>query len=278
MTLEIVLPETGKNLTTKDAVFSILAEGETKTLTQLQREMKRKYKKSVSFQAVLKAVHALHTAKVIHKERKFYSLNKDWIFETRRYLDHLYTNHFKVTQPVKKVEMSKDITVYTVSNLLELDRLWNDLLTTWAKQEIQNKVNVCKGKHAWWLLPRLQEEDILHDFMIKQEIRTYNLFTSNTSLDRQALKYYQSKGEHAKIKKEKDNSYFSAFGTFLLKFDIPQKTAKELQKIYEDTQKLEDLDLKKAADLFKQEESIEVMVIKDETLSRNLQEEIIKEF
>ena len=47
MTLEIVLPQMGKALTTKDAVFSILAEGEAKTLTQLQREMKRRYKKLI---------------------------------------------------------------------------------------------------------------------------------------------------------------------------------------------------------------------------------------
>src|SRR3989338_5855104 len=176
MTLDLIIPEAeGRSKSVKDCVFSLLAEGAPKTLTQLQREMKRRYHKSVSFQAVLKAVHALHQSGVIHKEKKLYSLNKDWIFETRNYLDRLYLEHFKVAKPLKKVELGTDVTIYTVSNLLELDRLWNDLLVTWAKKETENKANACKGNHCWWLLPRLQEEDILHDVMIKQGITTYNL-------------------------------------------------------------------------------------------------------
>ncbi|MEK6825308.1 MAG: hypothetical protein AABY00_00825 [Nanoarchaeota archaeon] len=280
MTLELVLPEMGKEITTKDAVFSILAEGEPRTATQLQRELRRRYKKSVSFQAVLKAVRTLQESRVLVKEKKTYFLNKDWIFETRQYLDRLYTEHFKVAKPIKKVEMGKDITIYTVSNLLELDRLWNDLLTTWAKQETANKTNVCKGRHCFWLLLRLQEEDILHDLMLQKGVITYNVITSNTPLDKQAGKYYAHKGEHTKISLNKDSEdkYLAAFGNFVLKFNIPENINKELEKIYQKTKKPQDLDLKKATDIFKETVSIEVTVIKDEMLARQVQKEIISRF
>jgi hypothetical protein len=263
-------------LHTKDALFSILAEGEGKTATQLQREIKKRYKKSVSFQAVLKAVRALIASHVLTKEKKLYTLNKDWIFEARKYLDSLYTEHFKVARPLKKVEMSKDITIYTVSNLFELDRLWNDLLTSWAKQSSSHKINVCRGKHAWWLLSRLEEEDILHNFMLAQGVKTYNIITSKTPLDKQAQKYYQDKGENTKILSTKQRSevYLASFGPYILKFELPLLLEKRLEEIYT----AKDIDLKRITDLFNHHESIEITLIKDELLASQTQKEMMDSF
>ena len=195
MTLEIVLPEANvKDRTVKDLVFSILVDDEAKTLTQLHRGIKRKYGRSVSFQAVIKAVKSLISHEVLVKETRFYSISKDWVFETRNFFDKLYSEHFKVKRPMKKIELGKEIIVYTVANLLELDKLWNDLLTNWAKKEEEDKRNVWKGRHCWWLIPRLQEEDILHDLFEKNKIKTYNLLIENTLLDKIAVKYYRKKG------------------------------------------------------------------------------------
>ena len=261
MVLEIVIPETGsKNKTVKDMVFSILIDDISKTLTQLHKEIKRRYGVSVSFQAVIKAVHSLLDSSVLIKEKKLYSIDKDWIFRSRNFFDNLYTEHFKVKKPVKKVELSKNITVYTVHNLLELDRLWNDLLTNWAKEEKKDKRNCWRGKHAWWLIPRLQEEDILHDFLIKHNVKTYNLWIDNTPLDKLAIKYYSRKNEFTKINtriKLEIDSHIAAFGDNIIKFEIPTKISKELERIYKKTNKLKDLDIKQVIDIFKENTEIE---------------------
>ncbi len=282
MTLELVIPERSmKEKTTKDLVFSILAEDTSKTLTQLHKEIKRKYGFTVTFQAVIKAVNSLLSSHVIVKDEKKYSLNKDWIFETRKFFDKLYTDHFKVKKPMKKVELGKDLTVYTVTNLLELDRLWNDLLTAWAKDEKEDKRNCWKGKHAWWLIPRLQEEDILHDFMIKRNIKTYNLWTEKTVLDKLASRYYSRKNEFAKIKaqiKLTKDTHIAAFGDILIKFEIPATLSKKLDKVYKNTKKLEDLDIKHVIDLFKENTEIEFTVIKDKLIADKIKEDIISHF
>ena len=71
MTIEIVIPEkNAEDRSTKDLVFSILSEEESKTLTQLHREIKRRYGVSVTFQAVIKAVNSLIKNKVITKTEK----------------------------------------------------------------------------------------------------------------------------------------------------------------------------------------------------------------
>ena len=181
---------------------------------------------------------------------------------------------------MKKVELGRDIIIYTVNNLLELDRLWNDLLTNWCKEETKDKRNCWKGKHAWWLIPRLQEEYILHDLMIKSNIKTYNLWTENTLLDKVATKYYSKKNEFAKIKRlnSKADKHITAFGESLIKFEIPQNLSKKLEILYKKTKKLEDLDIKKAIDIFKENTEIEVTLIKDKLLADKIKEEIIRYF
>ena len=279
--IEIALPELeNKENNVKDLVFSILAEGTPQTITQLQRELRRRYQKSVSFQAVMKAAIALVEKKVLQKEAMQYSLAREWIFESRNFLDRLYRIHFNVQEPIKKVELGKQIIVYTVSNLLELDRLWNDLLTNWAKNEKEDKRNVWKGKHCWWLVPRLQEEDLLHDFLIKQKIETYNLITSKTILDKIALKYYLKKGENVKMITDKIDKdlHISSFGEFLVKFEIPEQISIQLEKVYAKAKHAENIDLKQVLDIFKETQQIEVTVLQDKMLADKIKEEIIREF
>ncbi len=281
--IEIAVPEfnlKNKEKTTKDLVFSILVEESPKTLTQLHREIKKRYGISVSFQAVIKAINSLLSHDIIIKEARLYSLNKDWIFETRNFFDKIYSEQFKVNRPMKKIELGKDVTIYTVHNLLELDKLWNDLLTNWAKHEAKDKRNVWKGRHCWWLIPRLQEEDILHDFLLKQNIKTYNLVFNKTLLDKLSLRYYANKGEYIKsIKKDKSlNVDLSAFGEYILKCEIPQDIYNKLEKIYQKTKKIQDLNLKEVLDIFKENSEIEVTLIKDKFLADKIKEDIIKKF
>lgn len=281
MVLEIVIPERNEKGSVKDLVFTILSEDREKTLTQLHKEMKKKFGVSVSFQAVMKAVSSLVESDVLVRKRKLYSLNKNWIFETRSFFDKLYSEHFKVKKPMKRVEMGKEITVYTVHNLLELDKLWNELLMSWAKSERKDKRNCWKGRHAWWVVPRLQEEDLLHDFMIEQGVKTYNLWTRKTPLDRMAAKYYSKKNEHAKFRNKRDSEkdeHIAAFGDTLIKFEIPSVLSKKLDRIYSKTKRIEDLDVKEAIDLFKENVEIEFVVIRDRFLADSVKEDIISSF
>lgn len=282
MVIEILMPEVNnKDKNVKDLVFSILTEGNSRTLTQLHREIKKRYGLIVSFQAVMKAVNSLIEKKVLLKEEKNYTISREWVFESRNFIDKLYRVYFNVNEPIKKVELGKEITVYTVTNLLELDRLWSDILTDWAKKETEEKINVWKGKHCWWLIPRLQEEDMLHDFFAQKKIQTYNLLNSDTLLDKISVKYYQEKKENVKISKkikiEKD-THISAFGDKVLKFEIPQQLSEKLEVIYKKTKKIEDLNLKRVLDIFKENSLIEVTVIQDTFFANKIKEEVVSSF
>ncbi len=279
--IEIVVPEINtKNKNVKDIVFSILGDGEPRTISQIHREMKKVYGMSVSFQAVLKAVNSFIENKILAKNDKMYKINPEWIFEARNFMDKLYRIYFNVAEPIKKIELGKEISVYTVTNLLELDRLWSDILFNWARNEENDKRNVWKGKHCWWLIPRLHEEDILHDTLLKKGVKTYNLISENTVLDKIALEYYKNKKENVKIKKLqlKGDFHISAFGEFILKFEVPDEISKKIERIYQKAKKIEDIKLKEILDIFKQNTEIEVIIIKDKYLADKIKEEVINYF
>ena len=76
--IEIAIPERdSRGRKTKDLIFSILTDDDKKTLTQLHRELKKRYGFSVSFQSVIKAVNSLLEKGMISKDQKEYFLNND---------------------------------------------------------------------------------------------------------------------------------------------------------------------------------------------------------
>ncbi len=282
MAFEVLLPdENPSSASTKDLVFSVLAEGKHRTLTQIHRELKSRFGVSVSFQAVIKAVRSLSSSGVLERSAMLYSLRKEWIFEAKRFFDKVYMEHFKVKRPMKATKVVGGVRVFTVNNLLELDTMWNDLLVDWASHERKDKRNVWRGMHCWWLLPRLQEEDLLHDFLLKYKVETYNVITGSTKFDRWALKYYSEKGIRIRIDpKAGPVSWLNvtSFGDNYMKFEIPAEVGGQLDAIYRRARSMEDIDLKKVMDIFKRNCEMQVVVINDSMLAEKLKEEIIARF
>ena len=100
-------------------------------------------------------------------------------------------------------------------------------------------------------------------------------------LDKVAVKYYSRKNEFAKIatrRKPPKDSHIAAFGENVIKFEIPSHLSEKLEKIYQHTKKLEDIDIKYAIDVFKENAEIECTVIKDRLIADKIKEEIISHF
>ena len=100
-------------------------------------------------------------------------------------------------------------------------------------------------------------------------------------LDKLSLKYYQDRREKAKISRNnklKTKTQISAFGDFVIKFNIPENISKRLEKIYQKTKNLNNLDLKEVLDIFKQKTEIELTLIKDKFFADKLKEDIISYF
>ncbi len=78
MTLQLTLP-LGKNTDVKSLVFTILTKEYPLKLIELTNYIRKRYGKSVTFQAVRKAVLGLMEEEVLQQESYGYSISKEWV-------------------------------------------------------------------------------------------------------------------------------------------------------------------------------------------------------
>jgi len=122
MTIEYVLPF-GKKDNVKNLVFSILTKEYPLKIIELTNFIKKRYGKSVTFQAVRKAILELVEDSVLVKEGKEFSINKQWVLETKKTLDTLYSDLNKERTRARGVESIKgEVSVFTFGSLNEMMR------------------------------------------------------------------------------------------------------------------------------------------------------------
>lgn len=278
MALEILIPETGKEKKTKDMIFSILVDNPYLTLTLLQKKIKSLYGITITLQSIIKAINSLLENKVILKENKKYFINKEWVLDVKNYFDNLYFDVLNINNLNRKINYSKNVSIYFLDNLFELDRLWSDFLINWIEKEKKDKRNVWQGKHCWWLIPRIQNEELLHDQFDRYNVKTYNLISRNTLLDKLAYNYYTSRKESVKIIKKDIAEDISCFGDYVFKYKIPTQIYIKLEEIYLSTKSVDRLDINSINKVFKEKGEIEVTIIKDNFLADKIKTDIINQF
>jgi hypothetical protein len=274
MTIEIIIPEKLKNSKVKDAIIYLLIEEKEKTLTQLHRSI-QKQGITASFQAIIKATRLLVEQKVITNNNKKYSIDFNWIKENKEFFDNLYKDNIKINN-IEKINKNENITTYKLNNLLELDKLWWDLLIEWANRKEKNKINIWKGQHMWWLIPRIEDEDYLREFLNLKNIKSYFILENNNYLDKIASEYYLKKNEYVKIIPEKSDidEEINVFGEYILKFKRTKEIKEKIKKIYKNKK----IDISEITKLFNKKTNIEVTIIKDKFISEKISYELLKVF
>lgn len=274
MTINITIPENFKNSKVKDIIINILLNDKNKTLTQIHRSIK-KQGINTSFQAVIKATKILIEQDILISNNKQYSINFDWIKKNKEFFDKLYKENLKHIK-TEKINKNEDIVIYKVSSLFELDKLWWDLLMEWANKEEKNKINIWKGQHMWWLIPRIEDETHLRDFLDRKEIKSYFILENNNNLDKIAKDYYIKKKEKVKIIKQINDldEEINIFGDNILRFKRPKEIKEKIKEIYKNKK----IDIEKITSLFNKKTEIEVSLVKDRFISAKICEDLIKKF
>src|SRR3989344_9251249 len=89
MTLQITLPF-GREDNVKNLVFSILTKEHPLKIIELTNFIRKRYGKSVTFQAVRKAILQLVEENVLLRKDNQFSINKEWVVNSKKQLDSLY--------------------------------------------------------------------------------------------------------------------------------------------------------------------------------------------
>ena len=88
--LKLSIPQLGEDTkNVKDLVFTVLTQEQPLSLIKLTNRIQSQYNLHITYQAVRKAVATLLKQKVLIKEKRQYSINKDWVLKLKSFLPRL---------------------------------------------------------------------------------------------------------------------------------------------------------------------------------------------
>lgn len=283
MTLEITLPWTKKG-SVEGLVFTILSKEYPLRLIDLMNFIRKRYGKSVTFQAVRKSVLQLIDKGVLVETKHKYQISKEWVLNSKKLIDELHEEIIKDKSKTKTVESIKgEVSVFTFNSIKELMNFWQDIIDDWYKNINKStyKVNCHQAAHVWeiLLLPEI-EKKVMHQLKQKN-IKSYSLTTSNTLLDRQSAQFYKKLGiinNIASPSSNFDKSYYVAtYGDLIVQTQYPQETVKLLDDFYKKTKSLKDVDLIELSNIVNKKVKCKLTVIKNLAMAKQINKSIISQ-
>lgn len=281
MALRTSLPF-GKKEGVKDLVFTILSKEYPLRIIQLTNFIKKRYGKSVTFQAVRKAVLELTSEGVLIKREDKFSINQKWVLETKTMLSELFDDLNKnLTTPKDVHSVSEEVSVFTFHSLNELMKFWQDLIDDWFAnfKKGDYHINCYQAAHAWEGLLHLDKEKELMGQLKKKGILSYILSKGNTPLDRNIRKFYKSVGIKVSINSSMssfDKSYYvGTYGDLVVQTQYPEEIVKDLDCFFRKNKTIKDFDLKELSDIVNRKVAIKLTVIKNLAMVKQINNSII---
>ena len=283
MAIEFILPF-GNKSSAKNIVFSILVKESPLKIIELTNYMRKRYGKSITFQAVRKAALELVREGVLTKENKEFSINKAWVLEVKKTIDAMYVDLSKEKTPPRGIQSIKgELSVFTFESANELMKFWQELVDDWFKnfKDGGYPVNCYQAAHIWEVLLHLEQEEKIMKQLVRKGVTPYALITSNTPLDKNIEKYYKRIGVKTKIDKSSssfDKSYYvGTYGDLIVQTTYPKKLVKELDLFFKANRSLEKLDLSKLLDIVNQQMPMKLTVIKSLEMAKQINKSIISQ-
>ena len=274
----------GKEQSVKNLVFNILINEHPLKLIQLVNLIGKRYGKSVTFQAVRKAVLELVEYKVLVKKDVYFSIDKDWVKESKKKIDEMYQSIYEEKiKPAKMDSIGEEISVFTFSSLNEMMKFWQDVIDDWfgTFKSGDYNVNCYQGAHGWEGLLHPDREKTSMEQLKHKGIKSYAIFTSSTLLDRFLLNFYRSLGIKGSIDKSSsqfDRSYYVAtYGDLVVQTQYPKELVIELDNFFKKNKKLENLNFKELSDIVNKNIVCKLSVSKNINMAKQINKSILSQ-
>ncbi len=281
MALRITLPF-GKEDNLKNLVFSILIKEYPLKIIELTNFIKKRYGKSVTFQAVRKAILQLVEEGVLINQSNQFSINKDWVLQSKKQLDELYgeLNKEKIT-PRSIDSIHGEVSVFVFDSLNKMMKFWEDIIDDWFEgfKKGDPNMNCYQGAHGWEGLLHPDRERIMMGRLKDKGIKSYALSIGNAPLDRYLWKFYSSVGLKVVFNPSLssfDKSYYVAtYGETIVQIHYPHEIVEALDKFFAKNKTIEDLNLKELSDIVNKKVEIKLTVIKNLAMANQINKSII---
>jgi len=284
MVLELTLP-LGDAKNVKDLVFTILSKEYPLRIIDLMKLIRKRYGRSVTFQAVRKAALELVKQRVLEKRDQGYAINRKWVLEAKGYLDKLNIELNEERSEPKKVDsIGGEISVFSFNSLNEMMRFWQDIIDDWFDgfKKGDPNVNCYQAAHLWEGLLHLDREKGTWEQMKKKKIVSYVMTVGNTPLDKNIRRFYESLGVRVNIDPSQssfDKSYYvGTYGALVVQSRYPEEIVEELDVFFKKNKSIKELNLKELSEIANKKVHVKLTVIRDSAMAKQINKSIISEF
>jgi hypothetical protein len=283
MSLEITLPF-GKKNNVKNLVFSILINEYPLKIIELTNFIRKRYGKSVTFQAVRKAILELVEEDVLLKKENKFQINREWVKEAKLTIDTLYDDlNTEQKIPKRFDSLEGEVSVFKFSSVGELMKFWEQIIDDWFKnfKKGDYNINCWQGTHGWEGLLYPDYERKLMSQLKKKGIKSYALSTGATPLDRMVWKFYKSVGlvvhTYSSLSKIDKEYYVGTYGDIIVQAQYPKETLNDLDKFFMRNKNIEDLDLTELSKIVNKRAEVKLTVIKNLQMAKQINQSILSQ-
>ncbi len=283
MALRITLPF-GKEDNLKNLVFSILTKEHPLKIIDLTNFIRKRYGKSVTFQAVRKAIMQLVEEMVLLKDNNQFSINKEWVINSKKQLDLLYEELTREKINPKSIDsIGGEVSVFTFDSLNKMMKFWEDIIDDWFEsfKEGDPNINCYQGAHGWEGVLHPDRERNMMKRLKERGIKSYVLCIGNTPLDRYVWKFYRRIGLKITFSPSSstfDKTYYVAtYGETIVQVHYPTEIVDDLEKFFKKNKTIEDLDLGELSEIVNRKQEIKLTVIKNLAMTKQINKSIISQ-
>ena len=283
MAIRITLPF-GKDDNVKNFVFSILTKEYPLKIIELTNFIHKRYGRSVTFQAVRKAILQLVDEGVLLNKNNLFSINKKWVVRSKKELDLLYEELTKEKVNPKNIDsIEGEISVFTFDSLNKMMKFWEDIIDDWFEnfEKGDPNINCYQGAHGWEGLLHPDREGLMMGRLKEKGIKSYALSIGNTPLDRYIWRFYKKRGLKVLFSPSLstfDKSYYVAtYGETIVQVHYPKIIVDSLEKFFKKNKIVEDMDLGELSKIANKKKEIKLTVIKNLAMAKQINKSIISQ-
>lgn len=269
----------------KDLVFSILTARQPLSTIEIVNIIHKQYNISLTYQAVKKAIDSLIIKKVIKKDGKFLSISKEWLINLKTNIDKLLTNYETgiVAHSFKAEILDKESSVYTFTNLIDLDNFWDDMLVHLEDclKEDEPKIFITANHYPWFMLINLGKETKTFSYMHKKGIQNYTLHPSKAPLTKWGKHIYEEVGFKFKIiedKNAKDSVNLNVIGDTVIQVTYSENIMKKIRDIYKKYKSINEIGMQEIARLANYPCELRFTVFKNPSIAESLRTKYLAYF
>lgn len=284
MSIKITLPFGNKD-NVKDLVFSILSKEYPLRIIDLMNFIRKRYGKSITFQAVRKAVLSLKSEGILINKENKYLIDKEWVRKSKELLETLSRELNRESAAPREIEsIEGEISVFEFNSVNEMMKFWQDLIDDWSKNFKKGKDNIngYQAAHAWEGLLHLDREKELMSQLKKKGIKSYILSTGNKALDKSIKKFYESIGINFLIDVSTssfDKGYYvGTYSDMIIQTQYPENVVKDLDNFFKKNKSIKNFNLKELSDIVNRKNKIKLTVIKNLEMAKQINKSILKSF